>query len=74
LPELFPYFLTERRIIMPVMFEDGTYEIIKNIPDVERVLTERLGKEPAEAIMEVFNRQIREKDFEIESLQRDDDY
>lgn len=59
---------------MPVMFEDGTYEIIKNIPDVERVLTERLGKEPADAIMNVFNRQIREKDFEIESLQRDNDY
>lgn len=59
---------------MPVMFEDGTYEIIKNIPDVEHVLTERLGKEPAEAIMKVFNRQIREKDFEIESLQRDNDY
>ena len=59
---------------MPVMFEDGTYEIIKDMPDVERVLTERLGKEPADAIMNVFNRQIREKDFEIESLQRDDDY
>ena len=59
---------------MPVMFEDGTYEIIKDMPDVERVLAERLGKEPAEAIMEVFNRQIREKDFEIESLQRDNDY
>lgn len=59
---------------MPVMFEDGTYEIIKDIPDVERVLTERLGKEPADAIMNVFSRQIREKDFEIESLQRDNDY
>lgn len=59
---------------MPVMFEDGTYEIIKDIPDVEHVLTERLGKEPADAIMNVFNRQIREKDFEIESLQRDNDY
>ncbi len=59
---------------MVVMFEDGSHEIIKDMPDVERVLTERLGKEPAEAIMEVFNRQIREKDFEIESLQRDDDY
>ena len=54
---------------MVVMFEDGSHEIIKDMPDVERVLTERLGKEPAEAIMEVFNRQIREKDFEIESLQ-----
>ena len=59
---------------MLVMFEDGSHEIIKDMPDVERVLTELLGKEPAEAIMEVFNRQIREKDFEIESLQRDDDY
>lgn len=57
---------------MFVRFEDGSYELIKNKYDARRVLEERLGKEPAEAIMSVFEKELREKDYEIESLQRDD--
>lgn len=57
---------------MVVRFEDGSYELIKNKYDVRRVLEERLGQEPAEAIMSVFEKELREKDYEIESLQRND--
>lgn len=53
---------------MVVRFEDGTHEMIKNINDVEHVLTERLGPEPTEAIMSVFKRNLKEKDEEIEAL------
>lgn len=54
-----------------VRFEDGSYELIKTTDDAKRVLHERLGREPAEAIIDVFERRLKEKDEEIDYLRRE---
>ena len=54
-----------------VRFEDGSYELIKTTDDAKRILHERLGREPAEAIIGVFEKRIKEKDEEIDSLRRE---
>lgn len=54
-----------------VRFEDGSYELIKTTDDAKRVLHERLGKEPAEAIIDIFEKHLKEKDEEIDYLRRE---
>ena len=54
-----------------VRFEDGSYELIKTTDDAKRILHERLGTEPAEAIIGVFEKHIKEKDEEIDYLRRE---
>lgn len=54
-----------------VRFEDGSYELIKTTDDAKRVLHERLGREPAEAIISVFERRLKEKDEEIDYLRHE---
>ena len=54
-----------------IRFEDGSYESIKTTDDAKRILHERLGKEPAEAIIGVFEKRLKEKDEEIDYLQRE---
>lgn len=54
-----------------VRFEDGSYELIKTTDDAKRVLHEHLGKEPAEAIIDVFEKRLKEKDEEIDYLRRE---
>lgn len=54
-----------------VRFEDGSYELIKTTDDAKRILHERLGREPAEAIIDVFEKRLKEKDDEIDYLRRE---
>lgn len=44
-----------------VTFKDGSVEFIRNMGDVSRILEERLGQEPAEAILAVMKRSAAEK-------------
>ena len=53
-----------------VRFEDGSYELIRTIDDAN-ILHERLGREPAEAIIDVFEKRLKEKDEEIDYLRRE---
>lgn len=46
---------------MATWFQDGTYDFINSISDVERTLNERLGPEPARDIMLVINKRLREE-------------
>lgn len=46
---------------MVTWFQDGTYDFINSISDVERTLNERLGPEPAREIMTVINKRLREE-------------
>ena len=54
-----------------VRFEDGSYELIRTIDDAKHILHERLGREPAEAVIGVFEKRLKEKDEEIDYLRRE---
>lgn len=46
---------------MVTWFNDGTYDFIDSVDDVERTLNDRLGPEPARDIMSVFRKRLKEE-------------
>ncbi len=55
---------------MATFFADGSIEFINTLDDVNRILHEKLGDEPAHDIMKVINRNLKEKDEEIDRWQK----